>query len=1098
MFLFFRGPDIVEDSGAALPVANLSLSSSTITEGASVTATVTLTSAAPVGGASVAFALTGSTAAYVTSSTSGTISVSAGATTGTTVITTADDSTDEANGTVTVTISSPSNCTLGTSSQAFTVADNDAAAGNLLLDNLSAFYRLEEASGTRNDAHGANHLTDTNGVTQLASAKVGAGATFLATSSQSLSVADNSSIGYSGDMTAIVWVFRPAGSTTDFIASKGAGTFAQNEWTIRRSFSGSAVAAFVMYRADGNSAQASISGWTDNAWQMIACRYTAATRLLEVSLNGGATWGTATLSGDPVRKSQPLNLGREGSNYFTGSLDQFGLWKRLLSNAEVGDIYNSGAGRDYSYFEGSPPLPVANLSLSSSSVTEGTTVTATVTLTGGAAGVGGASVAYAITGSTDDIVTGSTPLTGTISIAEGATTGTLSIVTDNDTTDEANGSVTVTISSPSGVTLGATTTATLTIVDNDDPITATDFDVSTYGALGNNTADDTVAIRAAIADAILSTATTVNVIFPSPGSGKTYKVCRQTGDPAWPTLPFIFRLAASNKTIRLVRKTGDTGPCAISCWMPGLANPVTTWTVTGDSYFKIARFAGFEMTGTNLTVDVEDLQILGNFPATGNHGVGGNVSTGDGWDLTHKGIYITAGSGMTLNVKRCVFNGWSGEQIWGGSHNNIINAEDTDFLGTNASALSASATSALRCNFGSNASTGVKVYNGEESFAFGTGEPGQTYNEYTSSIDCVYDGIFSFGKVHIGQALTSMTVQGCTFRNAPTAILISDGGDNMLIGGPSPSDGNTFESTLSSGITTSFLGLYPGQLDGFGAMDVRNNIVNMNSGANSALVTIQTQDIGGAFTIRDNTVNSGVLFGGAYGNCPNFTISNNTIAGTGKDILATPKNISYGTTFTLGTPGVVNPGLFFPLNTPVNFVTTGTLPPELSPGTTYYIKAYVDGSKHSISATPGGAAIAFTGTGTGTPTQHFARYQVANAGPLVTTMTRSNVVHIATRLISFDSSITMMRITPGGNAIRCSGHSKPSGNMPIHLDNIDSIPDGQIIEFYRDDAVKNYELVANPEWNNFSSNVPLGAAQFPTPALRIQKNATTHKFEVIA
>lgn len=52
----------------------------------------------------------------------------------------------------------------------------------------------------------------------------------------------------------------------------------------------------------------------------------------------------------------------------------------------------------------------------------------------------------------------------------------------------------------------------------------------------------------------------------------------------------------------------------------------------------------------------------------------------------------------------------------------------------------------------------------------------------------------------------------------------------------------------------------------------------------------------------------------------------------------------------------------------VRFTTTGTLPAGLSTGTTYYISSIVDANQFTVSASSGGAPIAFTDTGSGTHT----------------------------------------------------------------------------------------------------------------------------------
>ena len=57
----------------------------------------------------------------------------------------------------------------------------------------------------------------------------------------------------------------------------------------------------------------------------------------------------------------------------------------------------------------------------------------------------------------------------TVTIASGNTTATYNVTTQSDTTDEPNGSVTVTVKTGSGYTVGAANSANVTVNDDDGP-----------------------------------------------------------------------------------------------------------------------------------------------------------------------------------------------------------------------------------------------------------------------------------------------------------------------------------------------------------------------------------------------------------------------------------------------------------------------------------------------------------------------------------------------------------------------------------------------------------------------------------------------------
>lgn len=76
-------------------------------------------------------------------------------------------------------------------------------------------------------------------------------------------------------------------------------------------------------------------------------------------------------------------------------------------------------------------------------------------------------------------------------------------------------------------------------------------------------------------------------------------------------------------------------------------------------------------------------------------------------------------------------------------------------------------------------------------------------------------------------------------------------------------------------------------------------------------------------------------------------------------------------TMTIATPGVITwaGGHGLTAGSPISFATTGTLPTGIVAGTTYYvIAAGLTATDFSVAATPGGSAIATTGTQSGTHT----------------------------------------------------------------------------------------------------------------------------------
>jgi hypothetical protein len=94
--------------------------------------------------------------------------------------------------------------------------------------------------------------------------------------------------------------------------------------------------------------------------------------------------------------------------------------------------------------------------------------------------------------------------------------------------------------------------------------------------------------------------------------------------------------------------------------------------VTGEHYFKIARFNMFDITATDAHVTTFDgLDINGQGGFTGDTTVGGITSNCGGWDMTHKGIYL-AGQTSGVTIKNSTVRNFRGEVVYSSVHYSLV------------------------------------------------------------------------------------------------------------------------------------------------------------------------------------------------------------------------------------------------------------------------------------------------------------------------------------------------------------------------------------------------------------------------------------------
>jgi hypothetical protein len=216
-----------------------------------------------------------------------------------------------------------------------------------ILTGLQAFWKMDEASGTRYDAVGSNHLTDNNTVTSAAG-KVSDCAQFVVSNQEWLSIVDDASLDVGAEGAHwCCWVYADSLPVQRDVAGK---RLTANEWCT--SLMGTGAAQFTSWH--GGVAKVATSGTgvlTTATWYFLDWWLDLPNSLIGISVNNGAasttpTGGTAQDSG-----ATRFDIGAIGSGVgsFDGRIDGFGFWNRLLTSDELTTLYNGGNGLAYPF-----------------------------------------------------------------------------------------------------------------------------------------------------------------------------------------------------------------------------------------------------------------------------------------------------------------------------------------------------------------------------------------------------------------------------------------------------------------------------------------------------------------------------------------------------------------------------------------------------------------------------------------------------------------------------------------------------------------------------------------------------------------------------
>lgn len=219
-------------------------------------------------------------------------------------------------------------------------------AQDSLLDGLVSWWRLEEASGTREDAHGSNDLTDNNTVGS-ATGKVDIGASLLRANAEYLSRADPASLRFGNtDFTLALWVYPTLSFTGHGYMGKYNSAAPATEYVIYAN----PKPRFAV-SANGSSFGDEVVGASDltlDTWHFIVAWHDAAGNTINISPDGATPVSKAWASGVGT-SSADFTLGRfyTGTDYMNGRLDECAAWSRVLTAAERARLYNAGAGMAY-------------------------------------------------------------------------------------------------------------------------------------------------------------------------------------------------------------------------------------------------------------------------------------------------------------------------------------------------------------------------------------------------------------------------------------------------------------------------------------------------------------------------------------------------------------------------------------------------------------------------------------------------------------------------------------------------------------------------------------------------------------------------------
>ncbi|TXG77192.1 LamG domain-containing protein [Candidatus Dojkabacteria bacterium] len=208
-----------------------------------------------------------------------------------------------------------------------------------LLTGILAYWKFDESSGNATDSSGNSETLTNIGTMTFVSGKINNGIQ-SASGKNMQKTADNIGLSSGGDYSWSFWVNFSA-FTSGYVFRHRTASGANRDNLVYVSGSGE-----VRMYASGN--EITDSGLSTSTWYHFVVTKTGTTfELFTNTVSQGTT--TQGTSGAALNQ---ISIGGDidgSTSLLTGVIDEFGVWDRALSSAEISELYNGGSGNQYPF-----------------------------------------------------------------------------------------------------------------------------------------------------------------------------------------------------------------------------------------------------------------------------------------------------------------------------------------------------------------------------------------------------------------------------------------------------------------------------------------------------------------------------------------------------------------------------------------------------------------------------------------------------------------------------------------------------------------------------------------------------------------------------
>lgn len=218
---------------------------------------------------------------------------------------------------------------------------------NNLLTGLISYWKLDDTNDTDAvDAHSTNDGVQEGGITDGAAGIIGTSFSFDGVDGLA-EIPDDASLEGMGALSISGWMKHEI--ATEVILGKA---YSSNSWALMTD--GANHASFRTWADSSDVTSLSTTGVSNGEWHHVVGVYDGSNQWVHV--DGGNAEDVESQTGNIANSTSPacigaLNSGSSEIFFWTGSLDEIGIWGKALDQDDVDALYAAGSGLSYDSFD---------------------------------------------------------------------------------------------------------------------------------------------------------------------------------------------------------------------------------------------------------------------------------------------------------------------------------------------------------------------------------------------------------------------------------------------------------------------------------------------------------------------------------------------------------------------------------------------------------------------------------------------------------------------------------------------------------------------------------------------------------------------------